>query len=388
MQLDERVTQYGVTFLDDTTDESYFVGMRGVHALLDTLREDGWLAPTGPEDVTGTDFEGLKPAPAPVDREVLGEGSRHLEENHSGMLHFVHIPAKHPREGTPTMVFFTGFAEVAESMMEIAYYLWQAGYDVYLFDHRGHGLSPRDVQDPHLVWIDDYRRYVADAEKLIREVVRPHAQATFGNSAPVYVYGHSMGGGISIALAEYAPQLVDKYVLSSPMVLPLSPMPLWLTRTFAGLASIFGSKKCIFLHKQLRHFSTQFDEEFCRGLHHGRALWLHTQRCASIYNQLSAATYGWVKESLKLNKYIRTRENESKIHVPMLLFQAENDAWVDNDEQDAFMAEVNDAARLQARPQPVRKVFMRGARHELEIEKSQILHDMVAAMLQFLAQEN
>ena len=90
-----------------------------------------------------------------------------------------------------------------------------------------------------------------------------------------------------------------------------------------------------------------------------------------------AASYNWVKQSLKLNAYLQNQQNRERITAPMLLFQAENDAWVSDEQQDAFIAGVRNTK--------IKKVRMNGARHELEAEKAQVVRDMVVAMLEFLA---
>ena len=38
----------------------------------------------------------------------------------------------------------------------------------------------------------------------------------------IYLYGHSMGGGIAAAVAARAPEMFEKVILSSPMIRPLT----------------------------------------------------------------------------------------------------------------------------------------------------------------------
>lgn len=358
VQLDERAAKFGVTFLDDTSDESYSIGMRGVEAVLEASTREGWL-----DVATSEDFNGLAAAPTPV---VAENGNK---------LHYVHYLSRNPQENTPTIVILPGFTEMVDHFMEVAYYYWQAGFDIYILEHRGQGRSPRDVANLGLIWIDDFRRYVADAEKLIRTIVRPHAQSIFSKEAPVYVYGHSMGGGIAAALAEHAPDLVDKYVLTAPMIASLSPLSPSLTKLFASLGAFFASKKQIFVHPD-KEFNQTFDEEYAKGLSHARAVWLHKRRLMLETNQMYAASYNWVKQSLKLNAYLQNQQNRERITAPMLLFQAENDAWVSDEQQDVFIAGATNMT--------IKKVRMNGARHELEAEQAQVVRDMVVAMLEFL----
>ena len=63
-----------------------------------------------------------------------------------------------------------------------------------------HPRTPRarpfrtDVSNPSLVWIDDWRRYVADFAAFADTVGREYACGE-----PLNLYCHSMGGGIGAA---------------------------------------------------------------------------------------------------------------------------------------------------------------------------------------------
>ncbi|MFD0704619.1 alpha/beta fold hydrolase [Alloscardovia venturai] len=366
VQLDERAAAYGVTFLDDSSDEVYFTGMKGVHALLDAFTSDGWFEPASPRDAQ-LNFEKFTAAPTPV---VAENGDK---------LHYVHINAKLPDAGTQSIVMITGFTEMAEHMEEMSYYFWQAGFDVWILEHRGHGRSPRDVNDMGMIWIDDYRRYVADAEKLIRDVVRPHAATSFGKDASVYVYAHSMGGGVATLMAEHTPGLVNKYVLSAPMIAPIAGMPDWVARLATGFLGTVAGKTKIPVSINQKEFNTQFNEEGARGLNHSRALWLHTQRLAAKTNQMYVASNRWAQQAMKMTDDILEPRHVKRISDPMLLIQSENDKWVRTDKQDEFVALAKDEGA------PVTKIVMKGARHELESEKPEILHGMVDDILDFLA---
>lgn len=383
MQLDERAAQFGVTFLDDTTDESYVMGMRGVHALLESFMVDGWVECANSSDVDDSaafaDMHDMKAVPEP-----------RIAEN-GNALHYVHIRAKHPQSTTPTMVMFNGFTESVEHMIEIAYYLWQAGYTIYILEHRGQGYSPRDVDNLGTVWIDDYRRYIADAEKFIRTIVTPYAATTFSSNAPIHVYGHSMGGAIALALAESAPQLVDKYVVTCPMIAPRSPHADWVTRLAARWGAFFMSKRALNAdgHSADGHadgFDPVFDEEAAQGLHHGRAVWLHNHRVADEKNQMYAASYGWLDEALKLTRFLRNPNNESRIESDILMMYVHDDAWVSTHQQEEFIEEVNSRAENSGKKAPITPYVLTNARHEVEAEKSDVMHDMVDTMLQFVAE--
>lgn len=112
-----------------------------------------------------------------------------------------------------------GFTEFARKYSEMAWYFLLSGYSVCILEHRGHGHSAHDVSNPSLVWIDDWRRYVADFAAFADTVGREYACGE-----PLNLYCHSMGGGIGAAVMEHYPSLFDKAVLSAPMIAPVVGM--------------------------------------------------------------------------------------------------------------------------------------------------------------------
>ena len=71
------------------------------------------------------------------------------------------------------VVISHGFCEFAEKYNEVAYRFLQAGYSVYVPEHRGHGYSGREVDDPELVHVQSYDSYVTDFARFVETVVSP-----------------------------------------------------------------------------------------------------------------------------------------------------------------------------------------------------------------------
>ena len=101
------------------------------------------------------------------------------ELDHPGSLHYLcYDAAKFDdlREDGATATFrgavviSYGFTENARKYSELIWYFLLDGYSVCVLEHRGHGFSVRDVDDPSVVWIDDWRRYVADLAKFAETV--------------------------------------------------------------------------------------------------------------------------------------------------------------------------------------------------------------------------
>ena len=107
-------------------------------------------------------------------------------------IHVLRYRAFRPRG---VVVISHGFTENAEKYKEIVYYFIKEHFHVYLPEHCGHGKSYRLVEDPSLVYVDSYHRYVEDLLFVARKA---KAEAC---GLPLVLYSHSMGGGIAAAAA-------------------------------------------------------------------------------------------------------------------------------------------------------------------------------------------
>ncbi|WEV52920.1 alpha/beta hydrolase [Bifidobacterium sp. ESL0704] len=232
-----------------------------------------------------------------------------------------------------SIVFSFGFTEFAAKHAEMTWYFLLAGYSVCILEHRGHGYSVRDVSNPSLVWIDDWRRYVADLAKFAQTVGRQYA-----GDQPMHLYSHSMGGGIAAATLESFPMLFDRAVLSSPMIEPVTGMSNAIAGPATALASAVG------LSRRRAPGQTEFSPTMklkgYEGAEQARVQWYFSWRVKDKHYQTNAATFGWVNQALKMSRAILRREACSRIETPILLFQAGRDTWVHNGAQNRFVERV------------------------------------------------
>jgi lysophospholipase len=120
-----------------------------------------------------------------------------------------------------TIVVVNGMSENYLVYREVIYDLYQAGYSVFTYDHRGQGQSDRlDGMDSpparrQITHVDHFTDYVSDLKQIVTEVVEPLV-----GTQPKFLIGHSMGGGISaIYLAD--PRNASHFraaALTSPML--------------------------------------------------------------------------------------------------------------------------------------------------------------------------
>lgn len=252
------------------------------------------------------------------------------------------------------VVISYGFTENARKYSELIWYFLLNGYSVCLLEHRGHGFSARDVDDPNVVWIDDWRRYTADLIRFTETVATQYA-----GDRPLVMYGHSMGGGIGAALLENRPTLFDKAVLSCPMIAPVTAgIPNTVAAAAAEVVCGMGFGKSRVVGQ--KRFSEQMDMTPYRGACEARVRWYHRQRCATPEYQTNAASYQWVREALRLSKAVLDPKACARIETPIQLFQAGRDVWVLNEPENLFARRVRDGGgrvRFERFPDSVHEIF-------------------------------
>ena len=323
----------------DLIDESrYDEQMRAtVLPALAACCEEGWMEPARAEDLP--------------------------ELDHPGSLHYLCYDAAkfddlHEDGATATfrgaVVLSYGFTENARKYSELIWYFLLDGYSVCVLEHRGHGFSVRDVDDPSVVWIDDWRRYVADLAKFAETVGLRYA-----GDRPMALYGHSMGGGIGAAVLERRPTLFDKAVLSCPMIAPVTA---GIPNTVAGAAA--GAACCMGFGKSRvagqKRFDGTLDMEPYRGASEARVRWYHKQRCETPEHRTNAASYQWVREALRLSRAILDPQACARIETPIQLFQAGRDVWVRNEPEELFVRRVREGGgqvRFERFPDSVHEIF-------------------------------
>jgi len=111
-----------------------------------------------------------------------------------------------PGDPRAVVVLAHGVSEHSGRYSHVAERLAASGYATYAIDHRGHGRSGGDR-----VLIDRFANVIADLDKLVDLAAERHPDP------PLYLLGHSMGGGISIGYALEHERKLDGLILSAPL---------------------------------------------------------------------------------------------------------------------------------------------------------------------------
>ena len=247
-------------------------------------------------------------------------------------IYFEHYRADAPKG---VIVLSHGFTESIGKFTESIYYMLQAGYEVWVPEHRGHGRSYRPNSDPFVVHADHFEDYVLDLIHLTETRVRPAA-----GGLPLYLYCHSMGGCIGTLCIERRPDLFQKAVLSSPMlgvVLGKIPAPLASAMLHVKGAGSRGQEP---LSPVVGFTETEEDYPLSAANSDCRYRYYTRRRLADQRLQTCAPSMGWVREAIKACRRAGSRRETARIRIPVLLFQAGQDTFVRCDAQDRFAARV------------------------------------------------
>lgn len=226
-----------------------------------------------------------------------------------------------------SIVIVHGCSEFTKKFYETVYYFLNQGYNVFLYDQRGHGHSFRMAEPVQLVHVDKFQDYVEDLACFIRQIVLPAEQR------PLCLYSHSMGGAVSALLLAQYDLPIKRAVFSAPMIRPVvRKAPDWLARISVQIAGrLIGWNKKIWIAGEFdpnRAHRPERDPSKARYLHNME------MRREDVYYQSTPLSLGWNRGALYV--YRTLLREAAKITVPSLVLSAEKDQVVRNDYQKKF----------------------------------------------------
>lgn len=266
------------------------------------------------------------------------------------------------------IVLCHGFCESIPKYNEVIYYFLQAGYAVAAMEHQGHGRSYRRVSENWLTHVERFDDYTEDFTAFLREVVLP-----LTGEAPVYLFGHSMGGAVAGRVLEQSPSLpISRVVLSSPMIAPSTHgVPGWLALLIARVATALGrGDRCLFNQHEYTGES-DFDTDWGCATSHARYEWVRWMVAKRPELQNCSSSYCWLREALLVTD--RLLEEAENIAKPVLLMQAGQDTMVELPPQDAFVKKLRDG----------QKVVFPEAKHEIFRSDDATVERFISTVLTF-----
>lgn len=265
-----------------------------------------------------------------------------------------------------SVVVVHGMSEFTKKYYELTHYLLTAGYNVFLYDQRGHGLSHRDTDRPELLHINSFDQLVSDLECYLEQVVCKAAEG------PLYLYAHSMGGAVGALHLAQHPGRFRRAVLTSPLIAPrmndLPALPfligVTLRKALVGDLKKFRLSGEYVPHKPYVPAPGDSPARVCRCLWH---------RDRERRYQSTPMTLGCVYQSLRLRKKLLKGSVAPSITTPTLMLCADHDAMVKPGPQAKFAAQCSAITRQ----------VLPGSNHNLLTDCQPIVEQTLRKVLSF-----
>ena len=253
-----------------------------------------------------------------------------------------------------TIVLLHGFSEGIDKFRETVYYFLQSGFHVWLLQQRGHGRSVRSTDDISVVNIADFRELIQDVHTFVSEIVK---KSPLTDPEKLYLFGHSMGGGVSACYLEAWPEDFKKAVLSSPMLeITSAPIPLPLAKVFANLMIAAG--KGASGMPGAKPFSPEPDfENSCGNSPERYAYWFEQMKAEPKY-QMCIPSIAASLQFFRLTQFARQEKMCRKVRAQVLLMQAGKDNMVLPGGQEAFIRQIGGLGRIVRFPEAKHEIFM------------------------------
>ncbi len=306
--------------------------------------------------------------------------SGYFERNPGEPIYYENYDADSPKG---VVVLVHGFSSFLPKFYEITWYFLQAGYHVRMLQQRGHGLSYRGVPapggvkeaiqkgllDPEIIQIRDYRDLVYDLHYYVKHVVVPSNPKRL----PLYLFAHSMGGGVSACYLGHYPGVFKKAVLSSPMLgmntggTPLAAAyALSQVMITAGRGSrpIPGSAP----------FSETPDFEGSCSTSRQRYEWGFAFQKAHPEFRTCISSFDTALQLLRITQAALRPASLARIKADVLLLQAEDDTYVTPEPQEKFIAAIPHG----------KLVRIPGSKHEIYRSGNDVLQGYLDIIMEFL----
>ena len=254
---------------------------------------------------------------------------------------------------------------------ELAYDLFQCGYDVIIIDHRGQGRSDRLLDDRHRGHVARFEHYVEDLETLyLKEIVPHHYRHRFA-------LAHSMGGAILALFLAQQPRAFHAAALAAPMFGIYLPMPGWMANRLLDWAE----KRPLIRDGYAPGTGKWRAHPFgLNRLTHSRERYKRSLRfyADDPAIRVGGPTWHWVREGVQAGNNIINQA--ASISTPLLLLQAGEDKIVDNRSHQLFCDAMSAAGHPCDGGGPY---VIAGARHEILFEQDEMRADALDAILDF-----
>lgn len=280
-----------------------------------------------------------------------------------------------PPQARYALLLVQGRTEAYLKYQELYFDLAAQGVAVFSLDHRGQGMSPRELDDLHKGHITDFALYSQDQRQFISEVVKAKTQL------PLNLLAHSMGGAVAVQLLAQQPELFQRAVLTSPMIAPNATVA-FSEQDGCYLASAF-TWTCPDCYAGFVSQPYPLDQTFADNILTSSTA--RYQLFRDLYKQqpqlqLGGPTWSWLSQACAVAEQMPQLARQIK--TPVLMLQSGAEQAVSNKAQQQFC---QDLGPLCTGGQV--ETFT-GAKHELLFEADRHRDLALEKIMSFLAQAN
>lgn len=283
---------------------------------------------------------------------------------------------------TRCLVIVPGRTESYLKYQELSFDLFHQGYNLFIIDHRGQGLSERMLKNPYKGYVESFEHYAADLHQFISTIVVPQCRDFPQNP---YLLAHSMGGAITLRMMQNYQVPLQSVVLSSPMIaISSGVIPKILAKlliTSLDKVNHWTSEDAWYFIAQQDYKATPFSDNVLSQstIRYQNFIELYQQN-KSI--QLGGVTSHWLHEAIKTESYIFQHLN--KLNAPILVLQSGDDSVVDNEIQNNFCRELH---QINKNACPNGNVtLIEDAKHELLFEQDKYRNQAISNTLKWFDQ--
>ncbi len=235
------------------------------------------------------------------------------------------------------MVIVHGLSEFTKKFYEVIHFFLNQGYNVFIFDLRGHGYSEREDDAGNNLHVNDFFSYVKDLVLFVKTVVKSVSPL------PINFFSQSMGGAIVGTYLQQTDEKVGKAIFSAPMICPnFKGMPRFIVRIVAKHRVKKYGKTGIFLSS--KPFTPKVDFSNSSDTSFARFSFNLSMRANDKHYQTSPLTNSWVFEATKVQSVLLDRKRCKNINAKCLILSAEFDKVVLNKPQRKFAKRIKDCS--------------------------------------------
>jgi lysophospholipase len=268
-------------------------------------------------------------------------------------------------EERAALVVLGGYNESYIKYAEFFYELRDLPVSIYALDHRGQGFSDRLLPDREKGYVAKWEDYTADLKLFMDQVVKAEQHAK------VFVLGHSLGGGIAAAYLEKYPGDFDGAILNAPLV--RTTLGFFGTVAMNVIDLLGGGEGYVPGGAPFTATPFEKNRETHSPARHERKLRDYDDHREI---RLGYATVHLAAEAGRMTRFVQS--GAGSIAVPVLVLRADKDVWVDQAGSDEFCRKLPKC----------RRVFLKGAWHEILIERDDIRDKALAEIRSFLKEQS